>query len=64
MISLLRGVIAGARRWGQPGSGPIVVSRFTHAQGINMQGEADAIVCRPTPGDLLEQMKGSPGPSP
>lgn len=50
--------IPNARRWGEGGSGPIVVNRFTHSQGINMQGEADAIVCRPTPGDLLEQMKG------
>lgn len=47
-----------SRRWGEAGSGPIVVNRFTHSQGINMQAEGDAIICRPTPGDLLEQMKG------
>ena len=50
--------IPGARRWGEAGEGPIVVNRYTHAQGINMQAEADAIVCRPTAGDVLEQMKG------
>ena len=55
---LLLETIPNARRWGVAGDGPIVVNRFTHAQGINMQGEADAIICRPTPGDLLEQMKG------
>lgn len=36
----------------------IVASKFKEAQGINMQRHADCIVCRPTPGDLLEQMKG------
>ena len=36
----------------------IVATKNTEGQGINMQGHADAIVCRPTPGDHLEQMKG------
>ncbi len=47
-----------ARAWGDDGDGPLVVNKQTHAQGINMQHHADAIVCRPTPGDVLEQMKG------
>lgn len=36
----------------------IVAVKSVEGQGINMQGHADAIVCRPTPGDHLEQMKG------
>lgn len=38
--------------------GVIVAVKNVEGQGINMQGHADAIVCRPTPGDHLEQMKG------
>jgi len=40
------------------GGGVIVAVKSVEGQGINMQGHADAIVCRPTPGDHLEQMKG------
>ena len=40
------------------GGGVIVAVKTVEGQGINMQGHADAIVCRPTPGDHLEQMKG------
>lgn len=36
----------------------IVALKSVEGQGINMQAHADAIVCRPTPGDHLEQMKG------
>ena len=36
----------------------ILATIGSEAQGINMQHDADAIVCRPTPGDVLEQMKG------
>lgn len=36
----------------------IVAEKITEGQGINMQGHADALICRPTPGDHLEQMKG------
>jgi 3-methyladenine DNA glycosylase/8-oxoguanine DNA glycosylase len=38
--------------------GVIVAVKSIDGQGVNMQHHADAIVCRPTPGDLLEQMKG------
>lgn len=36
----------------------IVAVKSTEGQGLNMQKHADSIVCRPTPGDHLEQMKG------
>jgi hypothetical protein len=36
----------------------IVAVKTTEGQGVNMQRHADAIICRPTPGDHLEQMKG------
>lgn len=36
----------------------IVANKTVEGQGINMQHYADTIVCRPTPGDHLEQMKG------
>jgi len=36
----------------------IVAVKSVEGQGLNMQRHADAIVCRPTPGDHLEQMKG------
>jgi 3-methyladenine DNA glycosylase/8-oxoguanine DNA glycosylase len=36
----------------------ILATIGSEAQGINMQHDADAIVCRPTPGDVLEQIKG------
>ena len=38
--------------------GVIVAVKSVEGQGINMQHAADTIVCRPTPGDHLEQMKG------
>merc|ERR1719231_1177873 len=38
--------------------GVLVAVKTVEGSGINMQHHADAIVCRPTPGDLLEQMKG------
>ena len=36
-------------------SGVIVAVKSVEGQGINMQHDADTIVCRPTPGDHLEQ---------
>ena len=36
----------------------IVAVKTTEGQGINIQKHADTIICRPTPGDHLEQMKG------
>ena len=36
--------------------GVIVAVKSVEGQGINMQHEADTIVCRPTPGDHLEQV--------
>jgi hypothetical protein len=56
-----------ARRWsGQRGSAgeeegggsALVVTLHAAAQGLNMQHAADCIICRPQPGDRLEQMKG------
>ena len=45
---------------GKPADGPwpLVVTTSAAAQGLNLQAHCDAIVCRPQPGDLLEQMKG------
>lgn len=36
----------------------IVANKQTEGEGSNMQADADAIICRPTAGDRLEQMKG------
>ena len=36
----------------------ILATIGSESSGINMQHDADSIVCRPTPGDVLEQMKG------
>ena len=36
----------------------IVANKGTEGHGSNMQRDADAIICRPTAGDALEQMKG------
>ena len=36
----------------------IVAVKSIEGQGVNMQHYADTILCRPTPGDLMEQMKG------
>ena len=48
-----------AREAGSRGSGGVIVAlKSTEGHGINMQHHADAIICRPTPGDHLEQMKG------
>ena len=47
---------AAAKKGGD--GGVIVAVKSVEGQGINMQHHADAIVCRPTPGDHLEQMKG------
>ena len=38
--------------------GPLVVTIHRGAHGLNLQSQADAIICRPQPGDLVEQMKG------
>jgi 3-methyladenine DNA glycosylase/8-oxoguanine DNA glycosylase/superfamily II DNA or RNA helicase len=38
--------------------GVIVAVKTIEGQGVNMQAHADCIVCRPTLGDHLEQMKG------
>jgi DNA-3-methyladenine glycosylase II len=39
-------------------TGPLVITVHRGATGLNLQSEADCIVCRPQPGDLIEQMKG------
>ncbi len=36
----------------------ILATIGSESSGVNMQFDADCIVCRPTPGDVLEQMKG------
>jgi 3-methyladenine DNA glycosylase/8-oxoguanine DNA glycosylase len=36
----------------------IVANKKIEGSGLNLQRHADAIICRPTPGDHLEQMKG------
>ena len=38
--------------------GPPVITVHRGATGLNLQHEAGCIVCRPQPGDLVEQMKG------
>lgn len=50
--------VPGLRRWGEQGPGPLAVTVHAAAQGLNLQHEADCVVCRPQPGDRLEQMKG------
>mmetsp|Transcript_19002 Transcript_19002/g.58553 ORF Transcript_19002/g.58553 Transcript_19002/m.58553 type:complete len:754 (+) Transcript_19002:3-2264(+) len=37
---------------------PLVVTVADASHGINLQDRADSVVCRPQPGDVLEQMKG------
>eukprot|EP01063_Lacrimia_lanifica_P021430 TRINITY_DN2875_c1_g1_i1.p1 TRINITY_DN2875_c1_g1~~TRINITY_DN2875_c1_g1_i1.p1 ORF type:complete len:2080 (+),score=730.03 TRINITY_DN2875_c1_g1_i1:59-6298(+) len=61
-LQRLVAAIPGARTWPTavppaPGA-PLVVTTQRGAYGLNLQGEADCVVCRPQPGDLLEQMKG------
>lgn len=36
----------------------IVLTVAEGSQGLNLQHKADSVVCRPQPGDVLEQMKG------
>ena len=54
----------GARTWRdgkastKAGTGPLVVTTQRGAYGLNLQQEADAVICRPQAGDLIEQMKG------
>ena len=36
----------------------ILATIGSESSGVNMQFDADCIVCRPTPDDVLEQMKG------
>jgi hypothetical protein len=59
----LLAAVPGAREWGptgpRVGTGPIVANRETHGQGLNMQYDADAIVCRPTRPDHLEQVRAA-----
>lgn len=50
--------VAGKQRSSIMNKYAIVAVKSTEGQGINMQKHADAIICRPTPGDHLEQMKG------
>jgi hypothetical protein len=53
--SVSRDSVAGKAK----GKGQVIVAvKSVEGQGLNMQEHADAIVCRPTPGDHLEQMKG------
>lgn len=55
-----------ARTWGKAGvvgdlsgsRGPLVVTVHAASQGVNFQAHADVVVCRPLPGDQLEQIKG------
>eukprot|EP01065_Artemidia_motanka_P016194 TRINITY_DN19919_c0_g1_i1.p1 TRINITY_DN19919_c0_g1~~TRINITY_DN19919_c0_g1_i1.p1 ORF type:complete len:1957 (+),score=523.13 TRINITY_DN19919_c0_g1_i1:51-5873(+) len=61
-------VVPDARRWGDEGGakhakmkkagGPLIVTVARGAYGLNLQDQADCIICRPQPGDLVEQMKG------
>eukprot|EP01043_Picozoa_sp_COSAG02_P017069 COSAG02_NODE_766_length_17389_cov_29.287045_1_plen_1976_part_00 len=39
-------------------TGPLVLTVHRHSHGLNLQGKCDALVCRPQPGDIIEQMKG------
>ena len=38
--------------------GPLVLTVNRHSHGLNLQDRCDAIVSRPQPGDIIEQMKG------
>ena len=42
----------------QASTGPLVLTVHRHSHGLNLQGQCDALVCRPQPGDIIEQMKG------
>ncbi|KAJ9465403.1 putative helicase [Diplonema papillatum] len=42
----------------QPEAKPLCVTTQRGAHGLNLQDRASAVVCRPQPGDLIEQMKG------
>lgn len=69
-LSVLKGHDVHARSWaevsservsggaGNTASDVIVAVKSVDGSGANMQGYADSIICRPTPGDHLEQMKG------
>lgn len=51
--------LAGAERYDPTRSPTVIVLTVAEgAQGLNLQRKADCIVCRPQPGDCLEQMKG------
>lgn len=39
-------------------SWPLVLTVHRHSHGLNLQDRCDALVCRPHPGDIIEQMKG------
>ena len=55
-------LIPGARRLGKKiattGEGPLVVTVAEASHGLNLQHQGDAIVIRPQPGDVMEQVKG------
>jgi superfamily II DNA or RNA helicase len=62
ILSFLQANRRNARLWSAVANGAkfdiIVAVKTVEGSGINMQRHADSIVCRPTPGDHLEQMKG------
>lgn len=53
-----REISSSSESTGRNGKTVIVANKMVEGSGINMQKHADAILCRPTPGDHLEQMKG------
>lgn len=38
--------------------GPLVLTVNRHSHGLNLQDRCDAVISRPQPGDIIEQMKG------
>ena len=63
-LDSLTSKLSSSRVWshGEPskpkGKGPLIVTVQRGAYGLNLQKEANVIICRPQPGDLIEQMKG------
>ena len=54
--ALLMARVSGARRLGDGGTGPLVVTVKQGSHGLNLQRDGDAIVCRPQAGDLMKHI--------
>eukprot|EP01052_Picozoa_sp_SAG31_P002951 SAG31_NODE_108_length_24741_cov_6.933041_3_plen_2073_part_00 len=57
-LARVHAAVPNARQLHEDGDGPLIVTVHRGSHGLNLQDVCDAIVCRPQPGDLIEQMKG------